>query len=163
MQFSEHFKQDEFEKDGPIPSDCVPVFQGLCQKVLEPVRAHVGRQIDILSGYRPTEANKAAHGAPHSEHMATSQYCAADFTFATTFGLLISVRSIFDWIRTNSAIPWHQCILEHGANGQSIIHVSYTITPGAVRSALEGATHNASAYTPWDCVAYDPRTEQEIA
>lgn len=155
MQLSEHFDQGEFENDGPIPPECIPVFQQLCQLVLEPIRAHLGRPILITSGYRSPEANKAAHGVPNSEHVASPEWCAADFTFNTTFGQLVSVRAAFDWIRNNPTIPFHQVILEHGATGSSIIHISYNTENIDDRSALEGATHNASAYTKWDCVAFE--------
>jgi len=154
MMLSDHFDQREFEMDGPIPAECIPVFQALAQKVLEPVRWFVGRPISITSGYRSPEANKAAHGVPNSEHVATPEYCAADFTFDTRYGTILSIRAAFDWIRSNPSIPFHQVILEHGAAGSSIIHISYNDSKIDERSALEGATHNASPYTKWDCVAF---------
>jgi hypothetical protein len=154
MQFSEHFDQFEFEKDEPIPVDCLPAFEFLCQNILEPIRAFVGRPVVIMSGYRSPLANAAAHGVKDSEHIATPKKCAVDFWFNTAFGMRMSYRLAFDWIRNNPSLPFHQVILEHGAAGQSIIHISYNADTLPVREALEGATHNTSLYTSWDCVAY---------
>lgn len=169
MQASEHFDQSEFEKDAAIPADCVPILQFLCQMVLEPIRAFVARPMEITSGYRPPDANKAAHGVPHSEHVYTPDHAAADFTFSTSFAQLplMSIRTCFDWIRNNDSLPFDQVILEHGASGSSIIHISCSKERLAAgfRSALEGATHNASPYTKWDVASYTPPapTTQEDA
>lgn len=161
---SEHFAQSEFENDAPVPADCVAALTALCQDILEPIRAYVKRPITITSGYRTPEANAAAHGVSDSEHIYSPDKCAADFTFATTFGMLMSMRVCFDWIRNNLTLPFHQVILEHNATGQSIIHISYNRTTLPVRQALEGATHNASPYTHWECAQYSlPTSDQENA
>lgn len=159
MQLSTHFATGEFEHGDKIPEDCIGVFGKLCTEILEPVREFVGKPIVVTSGYRTAASNKAAHGATRSEHMATDRYCAADFTFDTTFGLMMSVRRVFDWMRDNPSLPYHQVILEHGAGGQSIIHVSVNLDDLGTREALEGATHNAMAYTPWPVVEFNPGTE----
>lgn len=158
MQLSAHFDQKEFEKDAPVPAACVPVLQFLCLMVLEPIRGLVARPMEITSGYRPPDANKAAHGVPNSEHVYTEDHAAADFTFDTMIEHLppLSIRACFDWIRNNPLLPFDQVILEHGASGSSIIHVSCSKQrlEDGVRSALEGATHNASVYTKWEVATY---------
>lgn len=153
---SDHFEQDEFEKDAPVPADCVPILQFLCQMVLEPIRAFVARPMEITSGYRPPDANKAAHGVPNSEHVYTPDHAAADFSFAVAKLPALTIRACFDWIRNNPALPFDQVILEHGSSGSSIIHISCSKErlAAGVRSALEGATHNASPYTKWEVAAY---------
>lgn len=158
MELSEHFDSSEFEMDAPIPTECVDIAKAFCAEVLEPAREFVGKPIRITSGYRPPEANAAAHGVSNSEHIWTPRYCAADFTFDTTFGLLMSVRRVFDFIRESATIPFHQVILEHAANGSSIIHVSYNLDKMGTRQALEGATHNASAYSSWEVATFIPQT-----
>ena len=160
MKLSDHFDSAEF---GTVPAECLPIFEYLCQNILEPIRAHVGGPITITSGYRSVESNKAAHGVPGSEHVATPEHCAADFTFNTTFGQMVSVRAVFDWIRTNASLPFHQVILEHSANGSSIIHISCAKDKLEQRSALEGSTHNASPYTKWEVANFKlpDETEQE--
>jgi hypothetical protein len=157
MKFSEHFDSSEFEHAGAaIPEDCYPVFTALCTEILEPVRLFVGGPLTITSGYRTAAENAATHGSKTSEHLATDEYCAADFTFLNVFGKLVSVRATFDWMRNNPALPFHQVILEHGANGSSIIHVSYNKTKIGIRKALEGATHNASPYSTWEVATFEP-------
>ena len=147
---SEHFDLPEFSKDAPVPDDCIPVLTDLCTKVLEPVRDKFGPQ-EVTSGYRPPEANAEAHGQPNSEHIYTPRKAAADIE-----PLQAAPRDVFDWMRNNAVLPYHQLILEHGANGSSVVHVSINLDMPGVRSVLEGATHNAEPYVKVDHVAYNP-------
>jgi peptidase M15-like protein len=160
VQLSDHFDSREFEIDAPIPTELLEIAREFCQQVLEPVRAFVAAPIRITSGYRPPEANTAAHGVSNSEHIWTPRWCAADFAFNPIQGL--SVRAVFDWIRESTSIPFHQVILEHNSIGVSIIHISYNLDKIGVRQALEGATHNASPYTSWEVATFIRQTgEQE--
>lgn len=134
---TEHFDRREFEKDGPMPEECVPTYRSLCVQILEPVRAEFGPVV-VTSGYRDPADNAAAHGVAHSQHEATAEYCAADFTI-----LGVYARRVFDWIR-GGQLPFDQVILEHGLNND-IIHVSWT-SGSPRREALEGDTANRSAY-----------------
>lgn len=149
---SPHFEQSEFEKDAPIPSECVPVATEFCTLILESVREQFGPLI-ITSGYRPPEENAEAHGQPNSEHIYSADWCAGDFYSETS-----AARNIFDWMRSiaGESLPFHQLILEHGAAGSSIVHVSYNRKMPGVRSVLEGATHNSEPYVKVDHVAYNP-------
>lgn len=160
-QLSPHFNQSEFEEDAPIPAECVAILTSLCVELLEPIRDYIDEPMEITSGYRPPQANAAAHGVSDSEHIYTPQKAAADFSFSTPFGRLLSVRAVFDWIRNNPDLNFHQVILEHGAMGTSIIHISINLAKVGQRQALEGATHNASAYSSWPIVAYNPESGQE--
>lgn len=161
MQVSEHFSLVEF---GTVPDECIPAFEFLCQNILEPIRAFVGKPLIITSGYRSPATNAAAHGVPDSEHIATPTKCAADFFFDTVYGLLTSMRATFDWARNNPTLPFHQLILEHGRNGSSIIHVSWNKDTLPERTALEGATHNTAGYTSWECKNFKlPDETQENA
>lgn len=164
MNLSPHFDLEEFDQDAPIPADCLPTLEFFCINILEPIRVWLGRPMEVTSGYRPPDVNAATHGSPTSDHMYTPERIAADFTFDTTFGKLVSLRATFDWIRTNPLIPWTQVILEHGAKG-SIIHIGYNKNKISARSALEGATHNASPYQHWEAAAYQlpDETAQENA
>jgi hypothetical protein len=159
-QLSPHFQLEEFGKPDPVPPDCVNIFTRLANEILEPIRTFVDRPIFITSGYRTPAHNQAIHGSPTSEHVATEYSCAADFTFALN-SRLFSVRKVFDWIRNDPTLPFHQVILEHSAGGESIIHVSINEEKEGIRQALEGATYNASPYTAWDTVAYEPIASQE--
>jgi hypothetical protein len=105
---SPHFAQSEFELDGPMPLDAVGAYTILCTTILEQVRARFG-PIVITSGYRPPAANAAAHGQPNSEHMATKAFCAADFKIVSLKG---DMRTVFDAMRNDPTLPWHQLILK---------------------------------------------------
>lgn len=159
MQLSVHFDTREFEIDAPIPDELLPIAKEFCEQVLEPVRTIVGAPIRITSGYRPPEANAAAHGVNNSEHIWSPRWCAADFSFGPVPGL--TIRGAFDRIRESTSIPFHQLILEHNSIGVSIIHISYNLDKVGVRQALEGATHNASPYTSWEVATFIPQTGQQ--
>ena len=152
-----YFSLEEFEKDEPIPGQCVPSFVNLAQDILDHAREYQGCALIITSGYRDPQANLEAHGQPNSEHVATTDYCAADFYPADG-----KTRALFDWMRNNPNLPFHQLILEHGANGSSVIHVSWNRTKRGVRSVLEGATHNAEPYTAVDHVPLSPESSGDI-
>jgi zinc D-Ala-D-Ala carboxypeptidase len=151
MPLSPHFDLNEFDQDGPIPDACLPVLTDLCTLVLEPVRERFG-ELKVTSGYRPPLANAEAHGQPNSEHIYSPAWCACDFL---AVGEPIQ-RTVFDWMRENPSLPYHQLILEHSANGSSIVHVSMNKQKPGVRSVLEGATHNAEPYVKVDHVEYAP-------
>lgn len=160
MFLSQHFQQKEFEHETAIPDDCIPVLVRMCEDILEPTRVFVGAPLEITSGDRTVKGNALTHGVANSEHIFSPTHCAVDFTFNTSFGALRSVRMVFDWMRNNPSLPFHQLILEHGANGVSIIHVSIDLSKPGVRSVLEGATHNSAAYQAVQFVAYNPSSTE---
>lgn len=148
-----HFGTEEFSKDAPVPDDCLPVLTKLCIEVLEPVRDHFLSALLVTSGYRPPSANAQAHGQPNSEHIYTPDWAACDFLVCNE---KVSPRSVFDWMRQNPCLPYHQLILEHG-QVSTVIHVSVNRKMPGIRSVLEGATHNAVPYIKVDYVAYQPQ------
>ena len=141
---SPNFRQAEFEMDAPLPADCVQSYRELCLTLLEPIRRSFGPLL-ITSGYRPPGANAAVHGVSNSEHIATSEYCAADFR-SLTGG--VAAREIFDFVRNNRYLEWGQLILEHSPSGPDIVHLSWEAI-AARRMALEGATNNLEPYKEW--------------
>jgi len=147
---TEHFALEEFQKGDPIPAECEAIFAQLAAEILEPVREEFHLPLVITSGYRSPRQNAEAHGQPNSEHMATATMCACDFYIAIAGG----IRPIFDWMRQNPLLPFHQLILEHGGKGSSVIHVSINKMMPGVRSVLEGATHNAEKYIAIDHVPF---------
>lgn len=141
MLLSEHFKTEEFERDGsPIPQEAISSYKSLCEGLLEPVRQQFGVVV-VTSGYRSPSANESAHGASNSQHVATDSHCAADFFVKG----LSEQRDVFDWLR-QSPLLFDQAILEHGLH-TDIVHLSWSKTPR--REALEGATANRTGYKPW--------------
>lgn len=90
----------------------------LCEKVLEPVRAHFGKPVRITSGYRSRALNLAIGGANGSQH---SMGEAADFEIPG-----ISNAKVARWMAAN--LNYDQLILEFYTPGQpnsGWIHVSY--------------------------------------
>jgi hypothetical protein len=149
MQLTPHFAREEFELDGKMPDECVPMYTVLCHNLIEVIRAHFGMAMEITSGYRPPAANEAAHGVKNSQHVATEDYCAADFKFVGR----TDMRPCFDWVRQQTSLVWDQLIMEHDPGASDIIHISVTRTVNR-RMALEGSIENLSAYTPWPVAAF---------
>lgn len=152
MRLSAHFNVEEFSKDAPIPEEYLPVLTRLCLEILEPIRIKFLTALLVTSGYRPPEQNAEAHGIPNSEHIYSEHWCAADFLVCNEH---LTPRGVFDWLRLNPFLPYHQLILEHSQTS-SIIHISLnTLAPG-VRSVLEGATGNRIPYIRVNHAAYQP-------
>lgn len=146
MKLTPHFASEEFDIDGSMPDECVPAYQALCEQLLEPVRTQFGQEIVITSGYRSPEVNASVHGMPHSQHMATGIYCAADWKIPS---MARDMRPVFDWIRETPEVAFDQLVLEHDPEtGTDVIHSSWSRALNR-REALEGETQNQSAYKAW--------------
>lgn len=149
---SEHFDSSEVTTGDPYPPEAQDVLKQMMTEIMEPARAHAKCPIYILSDNRSERENVAAGGQSTSEHKWTKDFCALDFVPRNG-----RTRALFDWMRLNPRLPFHQLILEHGMTGSSIIHVSLNRLLPGVRSVLEGATHNAEPYVAADHVAFDPQ------
>jgi len=77
MRLSQHFSLAEFTFSQTAtrlgipndpPPDAIARMIALCEEVLEPLRAHLGRPINITSGYRSPALNEAIGGSPRSQH-----------------------------------------------------------------------------------------------
>ncbi len=155
-QLSAHFTLEEFDHGSGVPPESIPVLTFLCAEVLEPAREFADCPFLVTSGHRSVEANAAAKGQPNSEHIYTVDHCACDFVPQGR-----PTREIFDWMRMNPMLPYHQLILEHGASS-TVIHVSLNQLKPGVRSVKEGATHNAEPYVNVDRVDYIPPDTREV-
>ena len=123
MKLSEHFSLSEFEHsvtaircniDNSVPSELIPLLRNLCEKVLEPLRQHVGEPVIISSGYRCRELNRRVGGASNSQHLTGE---AADICVNNTPKL----RQWYLWMAEN--LPYDQLILEKKGK-KCWIHVS---------------------------------------
>ena len=155
---SRHFSTDEFSKDAPVPDDCVDVLRQLCVEVLEPVRDKFMSALLITSGYRSIAANEAAHGQVNSEHIYSKDWAAADFLVCSE---QVTARAVFDWMRSNKTLPFHQLILEHSVTSD-IIHVSVNRLIPGLRSVLEGAVHNHIPYVKVQYVQFEPKETSNV-
>lgn len=141
MDFSPHFRRYEFERGEFIPKEALPSFTAMCKEILEPIRQKYGMVV-IHSGYRSPLHNTAVGGKPTSQHIATADHCACDFSIPGA-----DLSAVFDWLRLTARLPIDQLILEYGKdvdNDPICIHLSWSKTPRFM--AMEGLTHNRSPY-----------------
>ena len=85
--------------------------------VLEPLRVAMGRPINISSGFRCEQLNKAVGGVYNSQHLKGQ---AADISIE---GDMAFGRKIFDYIKNH--LTFDQLIWEHDKKGTYWVHVSY--------------------------------------
>lgn len=123
MLLSEHFHLSEMlasetAEERHIPNtprkDHIMAMQNLAVRCLEPTRQHFGLPIQITSGFRSPDLNKAVKGATNSQHLEGE---AADITiprrywpFCYTSQEQIA-RLLYTWMKDN--IDLDQLILEH--------------------------------------------------
>jgi len=87
----------------------------LCEKVFEPLRAHVGKPIKINSGFRSPSLNRAI-GSSSSN----SQHCKGQ-----AMDLDLHDKELFDWIIDN--LEFDQLIAEFGTDTHfDWFHISYS-------------------------------------
>ena len=89
----------------------VASLRQLCERLLQPLRDHIGKPITILSGYRSKELNSKVGGVVNSQHLAGE---AADcITDDGPEKLLSALRA--------SKLPFDQAILYR----ERFLHLSY--------------------------------------
>lgn len=126
----------------------------VCEKILEPVRAHFGKPVQINSSYRSPLVNKAVGGSKTSQH---SNGEAVDFEIPG-----IPNKQLADWVADN--LEFDQVILEFynakdGANS-GWVHASIKRN-GANRKQRLIATKSKSGGTVYSSVAdFDPSTKK---
>lgn len=127
MQLSPHFTLEEMIRSataqdigdpnqlGPAEIDNLKI---LCERVLEPVRAHFGFPVRINSGYRSLRTNRAVGSSDRSQHRLGE---AADIEIQGITNAEIAI-----WIRDH--LNFDQLILENyrrGVAGSGWVHISY--------------------------------------
>lgn len=142
MNLSPNFTMDELTKTSqPFANVPGPVetakLRTLCEKVLEPIRAHFGKPVRVNSGYRSPRVNAAVGSKSTSQHMLGE---AADIEIDG-----VSNADLAKWIRDN--LKFDQVILEAyrpGVAGSGWVHVSYRV--GRLRQSaltMTMGTHGA--------------------
>lgn len=123
MNLTPHFTLSELSYTGTglkndAPPQIVTALKALCGNVLEPIREHFGRPVQVNSGYRSPAVNRAVGSKPTSQH-AMGQ--AADIEIPGVSNLALA-----RWIEAN--LPFDQVILEAHRKGDPSsgwVHVSY--------------------------------------
>jgi hypothetical protein len=127
MKLTQHFSLEEMTKsqtgsrkniDNTPGQKEIENLKLLCENVLEKIRIHFGRPLNVNSGYRGLALNKAIGGAKNSQHM-TGQ--AADIEIAG-----MDNKILFCWIKDN--LEFDQLILEYykeGVSDSGWVHVSW--------------------------------------
>ena len=122
MNLSEHFTLAEMTRsqtasrkginNEPSVGE-IKALRLLCERVLEPVRAHYGKPVIVSSGFRSKRLNRAIGGSGTSQHTKGE---AADFTIPG-----VSNLAVCRWMQDH--LNYDQLIYEFGESGW--IHVSY--------------------------------------
>jgi len=122
-----------------------------CEKILEPVRAHFGKPVQINSSYRSPLVNKAVGGSKTSQHVNGQ---AIDFEIPG-----IDNKVVADWIGDN--LEFDQVILEFytaGDKNSGWVHASIKKEGGNRKQRLI-ATKSKAGGTKYTPVAdFDPST-----
>jgi len=132
MKLSEHFTLEEMMRSHTAtinkitnkPSQAeIDWLMYLCIKILEPLREHMKRPIQISSGYRCPRLNALVGGASMSQHMYGQ---AADIRILSKE----DGDKIFNYLKTNPYV--HKALYERSkSTGSRWIHVS--VSPYPVR------------------------------
>ena len=128
MQLSKNFTVAELSRseaatrkgvDNTPPPEAVENLRALCEKVLQPLRDHMGKPMRVNSAYRGPEANKAVGGSKTSQHMTGE---AADIEFDGFDNKLLAQKIV------DLKLPFDQLILEFykpGDPNSGWVHVSH--------------------------------------
>lgn len=141
MQLTTHFADTELGVAGCSP-ELIANATFLCQKLLEPIRAHFG-PVHVHDGYRDPAHNARVGGVPTSYHLFNCGESAADIDVLPTTN-----QDLFDWIRLESGLPFDQAIIETNPDGSAgTVHVQINSMANSRRMALVGETAGQSGYT----------------
>ena len=119
------------------PAEAEAALQTLCETILEPLRQRYGRPINISSGYRCPELNRAVGGAASSQHLKGE---AADLDTGSRLQNQHLARLIVEL-----GLPFDQLIDE---NGYAWVHVSCNTKGKPRRQILRLKGGKYSTLTP---------------
>jgi zinc D-Ala-D-Ala carboxypeptidase len=148
MKLSKNFSLAEFEKsqtatrrglDNSMPKEHLDNASALCENVLQKVRDHFG-PVNINSGYRGDELNKAVGGSSRSQHCKGQ---AADIEVAG-----VPNYHLAKWIEENT--DFDQVILEFYTSGipdSGWVHVSYNTEENRGKSLTASRVDGKTQYS----------------
>ena len=102
-------------RNRPGPNQ-IEALELLCKNVLQPVRDHFGKPVNVSSGYRSPKLNRAIGGSGSSQHCKGE---AADFTVSG-----VSNLEVCKWME--KTLNYDQLIYEYGESGW--VHCSFSAT-----------------------------------
>lgn len=117
-QLTEHFRLQEFACDGEML--VTPEYLIFVQKVLEPFRTWYNRPININSGFRTKEKNRAVGGVANSLHL---RAMAVDFNFPTDYMKASKTRQ--NEFMQNLITKWNELCRSAGGFGQICWYGTY--------------------------------------
>jgi zinc D-Ala-D-Ala carboxypeptidase len=145
MQLSPNFSDKEM---GVIGCDqrIIDNATYICITLLEPIRQHFGRPVNIHDGYRDPGHNDRVGGKPGSFHLFDGGHAAADIDVGGDTEP--TYRQVFDWIRLESKLPFDKVILEHNDKGEdAVVHLQIDRNNQPCRQAYVGGTGASQQYT----------------
>jgi hypothetical protein len=140
MQLSAHFSDTELGVAG-ADRRVVDNARYLCHYILEPIRQHFGRPVNVHNGYRTAQYNTLVGGAIGSFHLYAGGQAAADIDVGGD--TLPTYRQVFDWIRLQSHLPFDKVVLEQNSVGEdSGVHIQIDRSNEPRREAFVGRGKN---------------------
>lgn len=159
-QLTEHFTLEELTvsptakklglSNTPTPEH-IENMRYCCEKILEPVRAHFGKPVQINSSYRAPAVNKAVGGSKTSQHVNGQ---AIDFEIPG-----IDNKTVADWVADN--LEFDQVILEFYTKGDANsgwVHASIKKEGGNRHQRLIATKSKAGGTTYTPVADFDPST-----
>lgn len=134
-KISNNFTLEELTKGNVPTNKQKKSLIALVVNVLQPIRDNFGVPVDISSGLRSFDSNKATGGAEMSQHLLGE---AVDFHVRG-----VKEKDAFDWIKKN--VEYDQLIFEHDNIGHTWLHVSYKENRGE-SFFLEKETNKVTNY-----------------
>lgn len=163
-QLTEHFTVEELTasptakrlglSNNPTPEHLANM-KYVCEKILEPVRAHFGKAVKINSSYRSPAVNKAVGGSKTSQHVNGQ---AVDFEIEG-----IDNKTVADWVADN--LEFDQVILEFytkGDKNSGWVHASIKKEGGNRKQRLIASKSKAGGTVYTTVADFDPSTTRSI-
>lgn len=160
MQLTEHFTLEEMTvsptakrlglSNQPTPEH-IENMRYCCEKILEPVRKHFGKPVQINSSYRSPLVNKAVGGSKTSQHVNGQ---AIDFEIPG-----IDNKVVADWVGDN--LEFDQVILEFytaGDKNSGWVHASIKKEGGNRKQRLIAKKSKAGGTQYVPVADFDPTT-----
>lgn len=144
MQLSPHFNDSELGVIG-VERRIIDNAIFLCINLLEPIRQHFKRPLNVHDGYRNPQHNTSVGGKSTSFHLYNGGQSAADFDVGGDS--YPTYQQVFDWIRLESKLQFDKIILEHNSSGENAaLHIQVDRNNTPRHQSYIGGTGNSQQY-----------------